>query len=80
MKIRFTDGHNVVMALAAVAKHFLVVDKSNHVKTQRGMTGLAPTAGSDVIRRLPLVSCPAPVKHRLRRYDNPDKLMIIPRD
>jgi len=53
MKIGFTDGHNVVMALAAVAKHFLVVDKRDYVKTERGMTGLARTAGSDVIRRLP---------------------------
>ena len=53
MKIRFTDGHNVVMALAAIAKDFLVVDKRDYVKTQRGMTGLAHTAGSDVIRRLP---------------------------
>lgn len=52
MKIGFTDGHHAVMALAAVAKHFLVVDKSNHVKTQRGMAGFAHTTGSDVIRRL----------------------------
>jgi len=40
------------MALAAVAKHFLVVDKGNDVKSQRGVAGLAPAGGSDVIQRL----------------------------
>jgi len=40
------------MAFAAIAKHFLVVDKRDDVKTQRGMTGFAHTAGSEVIRRL----------------------------
>lgn len=52
MEFGFTDGLHAVMASAAVAKHFLVVDKSNHVKTQRGMAGFAHTTGSDVIRRL----------------------------
>ena len=52
MKLGFTDGHDTVMAFAAVAKHFLVVDKRDYVKTQRCMTGLAHTADSDVIRRL----------------------------
>jgi len=51
MEFGFTDRQNTVVAFAAVAKRFLMVDKRNHVKTQRGMTGLAHTAGSDVIRR-----------------------------
>ena len=51
MKIGFADCHNTVMAFAAVAKHFLMVDKRNYVKSQWGMTGLAHTTGSDVIRR-----------------------------
>lgn len=53
MKLGFAYGHHAVMALAAVAKHFLVVDKRNHGKTQRGMAGFAPAGGSDVIQRLP---------------------------
>ena len=53
MKIGFTDRHNTVMAFAAIAKHFLVIDKRNYVKTQRGMAGFAHTAGGDVIRRFP---------------------------
>ena len=53
MKLGFPDCHNTVMAFAAVAKHFLVVNKRNYVKTKRGMTGPAHTTGGDVIRRLP---------------------------
>ena len=53
VKTGFTDGQNAVMALAAIAKHFLVIDKGNYVKTQRGMAGLAHTTGCDVIRRFP---------------------------
>jgi len=53
MEFGFTDGQHAVMAFAAIAKHFLMVDKRNHVKSQRGMTGLAHTAGTDVILRFP---------------------------
>lgn len=50
MKFGFTDGQNAVMALAAITKHFLVIDIWNDVKTQRGMAGFAHAAGGDVIR------------------------------
>ena len=53
MKIGFTDGQDVVMAFAAVTEYFLMVDKRNRVETQRGMTGLAHTAGGEVVRRFP---------------------------
>jgi hypothetical protein len=53
MKGGFTDCQNAVMALAAITKHFLVIDIRNYVKTQRGMAGFAHTAGGDVIRRFP---------------------------
>ena len=53
VKTGFTDGQNAVMALATIAKHFLVIDKGNYVKTQRGMAGFAHTTGCDVIRRFP---------------------------
>ena len=52
MKRGFTDRQHAIMASAAVAKYFLVIDKSNDVESQRSMTGLAHTAGGDVIRRL----------------------------
>jgi len=48
MKCGFTDRQNTVMALAAIAKHFLMIDKGNYVKTQGGMTGLAHIAGAEV--------------------------------
>ncbi len=51
MKCGFTNRQNTVMALAAIAKHFLMVDKRRSVETQRSMTGLAHATGSDVIRR-----------------------------
>ena len=51
MKLGFTDCQHIVMASAAVAKHFLMIDKRNPVKTQRGMAGLANTTGSDMIQR-----------------------------
>ena len=53
MKLGFTDGQNPVMAFAAVTRHFLMIDKRNYVKSLRGMTGLAHTAGTDVIQRFP---------------------------
>ena len=53
MKLGFTDCQHIVMASAAVAKHFLMIDKRNYVKTQRGMTGSAHTSGPDVIQRFP---------------------------
>ena len=51
MKLGFTDCQHIVMASAAVAKHFLMIDKRNQVKTQRGVTGLAHASGTDVIQR-----------------------------
>jgi hypothetical protein len=50
MRCGFTDRQNPVMALAATAEYFLVINIRNYVETQRGMTGLAHAAGSDVIR------------------------------
>ena len=49
MKLGFTDRQNPVMALAAIAEHFLMIDIRNYVETQRGMTGLAHATGGDVI-------------------------------
>ncbi len=51
MRCGFTDRQNTVMALAAIAEHFPMIDKRSPVETQRSMTGLAHTAGSGVIRR-----------------------------
>jgi len=53
MKLGFADCDYAVMTLAAGAKHFLVVDKGNHGKSQRGVAGLAPAGGGDMIQRLP---------------------------
>jgi hypothetical protein len=53
MEFGFTDRQNTIVACAAIAKHFLMVDIRNYVKTKRGMTGLARTTGSDVILRFP---------------------------
>ena len=50
MKFRFTDGQNAVMALTAIAKHFLMIDIRNYVKAQRRMAGFTRAAGGDVIR------------------------------
>ena len=52
MEFGFTDRQNAVVAFAAVAKRFLMVDKRDYVKTKRGMTGLAHTTGSDVILQI----------------------------
>ena len=49
----FTYRQNPVMASAAIAKYFLMIDKRDNVETQGGMTGLAHIAGGDVIRRFP---------------------------
>ena len=53
MKLGFPDCQNAVMALTALAKHFLMIDIGNYVKTQRGMAGFAHTTGGEVIRRFP---------------------------
>lgn len=52
VKLRFANRDHTVMALAAVAKHFLVVDEGNDVKSQRGMAGFAAAGGRDVVQRL----------------------------
>lgn len=51
MKFRFTDGQYIIMALAAISKNFLMIDKGGNGKAQRGMAGLAHITGSDVIRQ-----------------------------
>ena len=50
MRTGFTDRQNSVMASAAIAKYFLMIDKGGNVETQGSMTGLAHIAGGDVIR------------------------------
>ncbi len=53
MKFGFTDGHYAVMAFAAIAEYFQMVDKRDDGKSQarRCMTGFADIAGSEVIQR-----------------------------
>lgn len=49
--IRLTDRHHIVMALAAGAKIFQVIDEHDISKSQGGMATLAHIAGGQVIRR-----------------------------
>jgi hypothetical protein len=49
MRYRFTDDQYIIMAFAAISKNFLVINKGGNGKAQRGMTGLAHIAGSEVI-------------------------------
>ena len=49
MKFGFADGRYIVMALAAISKHFLVIDKGDNRKSQRCMTSFAVVGDSDVI-------------------------------
>jgi len=51
MKFRFTDGQLTIMAIAAISKNFLMIDKGGNGKSQGGMAGLAHITGSDMIRQ-----------------------------
>ena len=48
VKIGLTDGLHTVMAFAAIAKYFLVIDKVDYVKSHGRMTGLTGICGSDM--------------------------------
>ncbi len=49
VKFRFTDCPHVVMAIAAIAKNFLVINEGGDSKTLRSMTGLAHITGSQMV-------------------------------
>ena len=49
MEIGFADGQHTVVAIAATAEYFLVIDKGGNGKTQRCMTGFAGISGGDMI-------------------------------
>ena len=50
MKFRHTDGHFIIVTLAAISKNFLMINSGDNVKSLGGMTGLAHVAGTDVNR------------------------------
>ena len=50
VRFRFTDGHDIIMTLAAISKNFLMIDKGDNGKILGGMAGLARITGSNVIR------------------------------
>jgi hypothetical protein len=50
VKYRFANCPHVVMAVAAIAENFLVVNKGSDGKTLRCMTGLTHITGRKVIR------------------------------
>jgi hypothetical protein len=50
MKFRFTDGHVTIVTFTAISKNFLVINRVDNVKTQRGMTGMAVITGGGVTR------------------------------
>jgi len=52
MKFGFANCENPVMALAAVTEHLLVVNIGGDIPCERGVTGFATVAGSDVVLRL----------------------------
>lgn len=51
MRLRLADGQLAVVTVAAVSRHFLVVDKRDYVESHGAMTGLAHVAGGDMITR-----------------------------
>ena len=50
MKCGFTDGHLIIVTLAAISKNFLMIDSGNNVEALGRMTGLARITGADVNR------------------------------
>ena len=50
MKFRFTDGHVTIVTFTAISKNFLMVNRVDNGKIQRGMTGMAVITGSGVTR------------------------------
>ena len=50
MKFRFTDGQVTIMTFTAISKNFLVINRVDNGKIQRGMTGMAVITGSGVTR------------------------------
>ena len=50
MKFRFTDGHVTIVTCTAISKNFLVINRVDNVKTQRGMTGMAVITGGGMTR------------------------------
>ncbi len=50
MKFRFTDGQVTIMTFTAISKNFLVINRVDNGKIQRGMTGMAVITGSCVTR------------------------------
>ena len=53
MKFGFADGNYAVVAVAAIAKHFPMIDEGDNVKSQWRMTGRTGIAGGDMIQRFP---------------------------
>ena len=51
MKFRFTDGDDIIMALATISKNFLMIDKWENGKALGCVTGLTHITGGQVIRR-----------------------------
>jgi len=50
MKFRFTDGQVTIMTFTAISKNFLVINRVDNGKIQRGMTAMAVITGSGVTR------------------------------
>jgi hypothetical protein len=48
MGFGFTDGHCTVMTTAAITKNFKVVNRTDKVKAESGMTGLTNISGCGV--------------------------------
>ena len=50
MKFGFTDGQVTIVAFTAISKNFLVINRADNGKIQRGMTAMAVITGSGVTR------------------------------
>lgn len=49
MKFRFTNGHHAVMTAAAITENFEMVNKTDKLKSEGGMTGLTQVTGGGMI-------------------------------
>lgn len=52
MKFGFANSQNTVVAFAAIAKHFAVINAGDSGKPEECMTGRACVTGGNVIQRL----------------------------
>jgi hypothetical protein len=50
MKLGFADGQVTIVALTAISKNFLMIDRGNNGKARRSVAGMTVITGTNVIR------------------------------